>query len=236
MNNLMKLELKRNKTRTYLIATIISFFVVTGFTYLMAYAPQLSPEDPSLLLFRSYENIISMATFISMGIFSVLSAVMYSRFVIEEYAGKRTTLLFSYPVSRKRVLLAKIAVVTLFTIVAMIACSLLSLGIFALTELLFPMVENAFTVTVFLGAAKGVVIMAVIAATLGLIATGIGFIKKSVPTTIVSAVIMVSVLSNIVSGALTNVGFLFILTGISASAAILVGVILMGKVNHMEVE
>jgi ABC-type transport system involved in multi-copper enzyme maturation permease subunit len=236
MLNLMKLELKRNKIRSYLIATAISFLAVVGLTYLMAYAPQSNPGDPSLSLFGSYGNLTSMSAFICMGIFAIISAVMYSRFLIEEYSGRRAILLFSYPVSRKRILFAKLAVVSLFTVIAMTVCGLLSLVIFSATELISPMVNDTLTPGVVLGAAKSVLIMAVIAAALGIVAAGIGFIKKSVPATIVSSVIMVSVLSNIASGALTNDAFLFILMGISAAVALLVGWIFMGKVNHMEVE
>lgn len=94
MLNLMKLELKRNKTRSYMLAAIVALPVVTGLTYLMAYAPQENPNDPSLSLFANYNNLVSMSIFISMAYFAILAAVMYARFVIEEYAGKRATLIF----------------------------------------------------------------------------------------------------------------------------------------------
>lgn len=106
-------------------------------------------------------------------------------------------LIFSYPVNRKCVLLAKFAVVSIFTFIAMVVCSYLSLGI---------------------------------------LATGIGFIKKSVPTTIVSAVVIVSVLSNLIAGALTNDMFLLITMIITMAAALFVAGTLVGKVNRMEVE
>jgi hypothetical protein len=236
MLNLMKLELKRNKTSSYMHAAIIALPVVIGFTYLMAYAPQENPSDSSLSLFENYNNIVIMSIFISMAYFVILSAVLYARFVIEEYTGKRSTLIFSYPVNRKRVLLAKFAVVSMFTFIAMVTCSFLSLGIFSATEMIAPMVNDKLTTGVLLGAVKDIIIMAVIAVSLGILATGIGFIKKSVPTTIVSAVLIVSVLSNLMSGALTNDMFLLIVMLITTAVALLTVGILAKKVNHMEVE
>lgn len=236
MLRFMKLELRRNKTQTYYLATLATFMLVVGFTYLFAYVPQLNPEDADLLLFAGYDNVIALSTLICMAIFCVLSSVMYSRFVIDEYAGKRATLLFSYPVDRRKILLAKLLVVFIYIFTAMTICNLLSLVIFAVTERFVPMVNDTMTIDTITTAIKGTVVMGLTSASLGVVATGIGFIKKSVPTTIVSSVVMVAVLGNLMSGALTNEGFLYVLLGISMTSALTVAVILMNKVNSMEVE
>ena len=51
MLDLMKLELKRNRLRTYLISTAVTFLLVLGFTYLFAYVPRFNPVEADLLLF-----------------------------------------------------------------------------------------------------------------------------------------------------------------------------------------
>lgn len=236
MFRFMKLELRRNNMKTYYFATLATFLLVVGFTYLFAYVPKLNPEDADLLLFAGYDNVITLSTLICMAIFCVLSSVMYSRFVIDEYAGKQATLLFSYPVDRRKILLAKLLVVFIYIFIAMVICNLLSLGIFGITEKIEPMVSDTMTTDIIAKAIRGTIIMGFTAASLGVVATGVGFIKKSVPTTIVSSVVMVAVLGNIMSGALTNVGFLYVLLGISALTAIIVTTILMGKVKAMEIE
>ena len=236
MLNMMKLELKRNRLRTYLISSAVTFLLVLGFTYLFAYVPQFNPDDADLLLFAGYGNVLSLSILICMAVFCVLSSVMYARFIIDEYAGKRATLLFSYPVSRRTVLLAKVLVVFLFNFAAMAVCSLLALGIFSVSEQIAPMVNDTMTAATLVAAARNIVIMAVIAPALGIVATGIGFIRKSVPTTIVSAVVMISVLGNFMSGALQNVAFSIVLLFISVAAAAITCGFLMGKVNTMEVE
>lgn len=235
MLNLMKLESRRNNIRSYLLAAVATLLLVIGFLYLFAYVPQLSPEDPDLALFMTYNNVISLSLFICMAVFCVLSAVMYARFVIEEYSGKRAGLLFSYPVSRGKILFAKLAFVFLFTVLGSVLCSVIALGIFCITESIAPMMADTLSAGMILHALKGAVVMAVIAPCLGIVATGLGFVKKSVPTTIVAAVAMVSVLGNILSAALSNSAFLYVLLGISAGAALLVGAVLTRQVNNMEV-
>ena len=236
MLNMMKLEVKRNKLNTYLISAAATFLLVLGLTYLFAYVPQFNPDDTDLLLFAGYGNVLSLSILICMTVFCVLSAVMYARFIIDEYAGKRATLLFSYPVSRRQVLFAKVLVVFLFNFSAMALCSLLALGIFSVSEQFAPMVNDTMTAATLLAAVRNIIIMAVIAPALGIVAAGIGFIRKSVPTTIISAVIMVSVLGNFMSGALQNIAFSVVLMFISVAAAAITCGFLMAKVSTMEVE
>lgn len=91
------------------------------FTYFVAYVAQVEQK----VQFMNYENIFRFTNAISIILFGVLSATMYSRFVTEEYSGKRLTLLFSYPVSRKKTLAAKVLLVFLFVLVSMLACIIL---------------------------------------------------------------------------------------------------------------
>lgn len=236
MLDLMKLELKRNKLCTYQLAAVVTFFLVLGFTYLFAYVPQFNAEDADLLLFAGYDNVLSLSILICMAVFCVLSAVMYARFIIDDYAGKRAILLFSYPVSRRQVLLSKVLVVFLFNFSAMSVCSLLVLGVFSLTEQFAPLVKDTLTAEILLDTVKNIAVTGLIAPALGIVAVGIGFIQKSVPATIVSAVVMVSLLGNFMSGAMQNPAFSLILLVITVAVAVLFCIILMGKVNMMEVE
>lgn len=82
--------------------------------------------------------------------------------------------------------------------------------------------------------------MAITAAEIGIISVGIGFIKKSVPTTIVSAVLLSSLLCNIMFYTTNNVNRSDLAVIIFMSITIIIGaivaILLMKKVNNMEVE
>lgn len=239
MLKLMKLEMKRNNIKTYVIASIITCIIMLGFIYLFAYAPHIDP-DPDLQIFAGYNNIISLFSMLSMAVFATLSAIMYTRFVIDEYKEKRAILLFSYPINRDKILLSKLAVVFLFTMAAMTVCNLLAFGIFSISESISPLVDGTLSTQTMLRALKVTVIMAVTAAEIGIVATGIGFIKKSVPTTIVSAVLLSSLFCNIMFNSTSEINksdmAAIIFMGITVIIGIVVTIMLMRKVNHMEVE
>lgn len=102
MNKLITLELKRNRLRPYHIAVLICGVTMLAFQYLMAAVPHIDPTEADIEMFSSYTFLIGLNNIVCMAIFSILTAVMSARFVVEEYTGKRAILLFSYPISRKR--------------------------------------------------------------------------------------------------------------------------------------
>ena len=112
MKTLIRLELKKNKLNTYIIAGTIITIIMLGFLFLFAYAPLIEPNDKDMAIFSGYNNLIPLFGVFSMAVFCVMSSVMYSKFIIEDYSGKRPILLFSYPVSRKKIILSKLGVVS----------------------------------------------------------------------------------------------------------------------------
>ena len=108
MKTLIRLELKKNKLNTYIIAGTIITIIMLGFLFLFAYAPLIEPNDKDMAIFSGYNNLIPLFGVFSMAVFCVMSSVMYSKFIIEDYSGKRPILLFSYPVSRKKIILSKL--------------------------------------------------------------------------------------------------------------------------------
>ncbi|GIN73416.1 ABC transporter permease [Bacillus sp. J14TS2] len=235
MLTLMKLELRKHNIRTYLISASTLFVIMLGFIYLFAYVPKFDPNDSDLYLFAGYNNIIPLFGVINMTVFCVLAAVMYSRFVIEEYTGKRVIRLFSYPIKRGRVFFSKVMVVSLFTIIAMIVCNTLIFSIFGLSETFTPLVDERITSAFIMESVKTTLMMSISAAGLSSIAMGIGFIQKSIPTTIISAVLLCSLFCNIVAGSLasSNVPVILSMTLATLCGFAVIGLV-MKKINRME--
>lgn len=125
MIKFMKLELTRNKISDYVKASIIAYIFLMTFTYFVAYVAQIENE----LDFQNYENILLFTVMINFIIFSILSALMYVRSIINEYTGKGISLPY-YTVNGKKTLLAKILVVFLFTTIAMVLCNVITITIF----------------------------------------------------------------------------------------------------------
>lgn len=236
MKKYIKLELKRIPIRTYVIASFIIAITMLGFLYLFAYAPMLEPNDKDMEIFMGYNNLIPLFCGLNMYVFCVLSAVMYSKFIIEEYAGKRSYLLFSYPVSRCKIVVSKLSVVSGFTIISMIISDIAIFLIFGITEKFIHLTSEEFTVSSFLQAVTTTLVMAFIAASIGVVAVGIGFIKKSIPTTIISAVLIASLMANIVVSTTANRLVMYAFAMVIIFIGTIMAMLLIKKVISMEVE
>ncbi|WP_010275546.1 ABC transporter permease [Paenibacillus senegalensis] len=235
MLELMKLELRKINIRTYIHSTFIIFIALLGFIYLLAYIPRVNPSDPNLELFGTYKNIVSLFGALSMAVFCVSASVMYSRFVIEEYTGKRVILLFTYPTSREKMFFSKMMIVTLFTILSMLLCTILIYLIFGLSETFFPLVKDTITYDVISKAITTTMIMTGLAAGLSIISVTIGFIRKSTPAAIVSAILLCSMVTHISSGTLNSNTAAIIFMAITILAAIYAVKMILKKINGMEV-
>ncbi len=197
MSRLFLLELERNNLRSYQISAIISAFFTLGFIYLMAIIPKIEPSDSDAELFKSYTFIIGLTLVVMMGIFSIISATMASKFIVDEYIGKKAILLFSYPICRKDVMECKILLVFLFTIVSMLLSGVCVIGVFLITENIFPICNDNINFELILKTIIHLICYALISGFCGIISSSIGFKKKSVITTIVSSCIIMVIVCQI---------------------------------------
>lgn len=237
MNKLISLELKRNGLRSYHGTVVISTIVMLGLLYLMVLIPKIDPAEAHMAVFLDYNSLISMTDVICMAIFMILSAVMYARFVVEEYVGKKAILLFSYPVKRQSILKAKVGMVFSYTVLAMMLCGIVIFGIFFLTETIFHMCNDSLNIQTVLRCLFSLLCHSLLAGTWGIVALWFGFRRQSVQTTIVAAVIIAIVICQFASlsiggGSLIST-IIFLVIGIAAM--IFAGADIQKKVQNMEV-
>lgn len=235
MRKLIVLELKRNRIRPYHIAALICGVTMLGFQYLMAAVPYIDPADSDTQLFSQYPFLLGITCLVCMALFSILSAVMASRFVVEEYSGKRAILLLSYPISRKRVLRAKLLLVFGYAVGAMFLCGAVIQAVFFLTELLFPICSDHLTVEVILQSLGFLLCCSILAGLLGVVSLWFGFRKKSISVTIVASVILAALVCQIITAALTFLPVIGAVLGVTGILAALAIKNLMKQVHNMEV-
>ena len=130
MNKFISLELKRNSLRFYHVAVLISAVCMLALLYLLAAIPKLDEVETGIEMFMSYNSLVGLTNIIFMVIFTILSAVMSAKFIVEEYAGKKAILLFSYPAPRRKILVSKLAMIFLYTVVSMILSGTVVSGVF----------------------------------------------------------------------------------------------------------
>jgi ABC-type transport system involved in multi-copper enzyme maturation permease subunit len=228
----MKLELQRINLRPYFVSGIIFGVVLLAFTYFVAYVAQVEQETE----FMTYVNIFHFTSAVSIILFSILSATMYARLITEEYSGRRLALLFSYPVNRKKIFAAKVLIVFSFVFIAMLLCTTVPIIIFTITESFAPIVPDTITSNLLVETFKMNAVSLVTVSAIGLLAMRLGFMKRSVSITLISAFVLSGLYGNVAIGAFGNFAVTLLLIGVSLVSILTVFVTLSNKINHMEVE
>ncbi|MGL4606258.1 MAG: ABC transporter permease [Eubacteriaceae bacterium] len=239
MIKLIKLELRKNKISTYLWATLWIFIGLLGLCFMFGFIPRLESVDgvvpADIKIMQQWENFIAFVSILTAMSFSILSAVMHTKFTVEEYTGKSAALLFSYPESRSKILFAKCSLVFCFTAVFSLISNLIAVSIFGFFSNVFGIMPEIFSLFLLPKLLSVSGVCSLLAAAIGLIAMRIGFWKKSIVATVVAAVIMVAPFGNIISivpqysGIIHLVGMLVLLF-----IGLLIVTGLMSKVNKME--
>lgn len=235
MNKLTRLELKRNSLKPYYIAVSIITIVILSFLYLLAAIPRMDATDTDAEMFMSYDFIVGLDNIVSMAVFSIMSAAMASKFIVEEYAGKRAIMLFSYPVDRKKIIDTKIITVFSYTVISMLLCNGISLTIFFVTESLFPLCQDTIDTGLILNCISSILCYSLSAGLLGIISLWFGFRKKSTIVTIISACIIASVLCQVIAMTLFTRFVLIIILAVIFLTAMLAWTSLCYQVKNMEV-
>ncbi len=235
MNKLTRLELKRNSLKPYYIAVSIITIVILSFLYLLAAIPRTDATDTDAEMFMSYDFIVGLDNIVSMAVFSIMSAAMASKFIVEEYAGKRAIMLFSYPVDRKKIIDTKIITVFSYTVISMLLCNGISLTIFFVTESLFPLCQDTIDTGLILNCISSILCYSLSAGLLGIISLWFGFRKKSTIVTIISACIIASVLCQVIAMTLFTRFVLIIILAVIFLTAMLAWTSLRYQVKNMEV-
>ncbi|MGG2092652.1 ABC transporter permease [Bacillus sp. S13(2024)] len=199
MRELIKLELKKVDLKTYLIATVAITAVLLGLITLLGYVSH-NEGDVEMQNFTFYKSLIPLGQSMILVAFGVLSSVMYSKIIVEAYNAKQATLLFMYPISRRKMMIAKLVSVYIFVFCAYLLSSLFIFPCLILINSILHFMSDSFVLSYLL---NSLIQFSLLASSIGVISVGIGFIKKSVPTTILSSVILGSIFCNIVFN-LTN--------------------------------
>ena len=88
MRNLIALELKRNRLRSYHIAVLICGVTMLGFQYLMAAIPYMDPTEPDAELFSQYPFLMGVTCLVCMATVSYTHLDVYKRQLLVQYISR----------------------------------------------------------------------------------------------------------------------------------------------------
>ncbi len=188
MLKLIQLEMRKNKTKL-LRGALIADLILLAFMVLVVFTEEGE--------FSTYADVFDGLYVFTKAIFIIFASVLLSKLVIDEYKNNTITVLFMYPVSRKKLMAAKLLIVFGFTFISIFLSDIiLSLLLGGIDYYFSDVIQGELSVRMMLDELPGVAADAVYSAGIALIPLFFGMRKKSVPATLVSAVLLVSVLSS----------------------------------------
>ncbi|QKG83602.1 ABC transporter permease subunit [Kroppenstedtia pulmonis] len=193
MLQLIKLEWKKHQMTRYFRSFAFCIIFIFGFVTLISVGDDVDGPMGSFQEFMYLITILSNITFI------ILGSVILSRLIISEFRTKTMQVLFTYPIQRKKLLLAKLILTYAFT------AGSLFIGVWLmqiLTYFLHPSVklfEGTVTLQEVLATFPNTLSNALVMAAIALIPLFFGMRKKSTSSTITSAVIVGFIINTTIS-------------------------------------
>ncbi|MGG2083586.1 ABC transporter permease [Lysinibacillus pakistanensis] len=198
MLKLLKLEWKKNRMSGYikgLLICIISIFVAVA---LMAIGGE------GEWAFLNYTEITSLTNILIRIVFIIFSSVILSRLVIDEYKNKTVQLLFTYPLKRKKIILAKLSLVFGFCFVSIVSATfMINILIYFLNPMM-SLFQQPADIQEMIATIPSTFMSAFMTAGVSLISLYFGMRKKSNASTITSAVIIGFIINASVSDGATS--------------------------------
>ncbi|SDC36658.1 ABC-2 family transporter protein [Terribacillus halophilus] len=199
MLNLMKLEMKRMNFHTIAVCFLSINAGILGILLLLGVDPEITAED-----FNNAEQIMILIKTLVVAAFVIYASVLLSNMVIEEFKSKTITVLFTTPVSRKKLLLAKVLVISLLTFVMFLVSISVLTAIFSVLNNAFGILWFSFPIDILRENMMHLFVTGIAVAGMSLIPLVFGMRKYSVPATITSSILIVSVLSSSVNNGMMN--------------------------------
>lgn len=192
MLKLMKLEIRKFKMKGFIRGAVIADLVILALMLLMVFVD----DSEVSAAFPDYASIFSAIGTFSKVTFTIFAAVLIARLIIGEFNNKTITVLFMYPINRKKLLLAKLAVIVAFTFVAILSSDLVIGAFFCILNSIYPFIPDSLTGVQVMNFFISSVMDALAFSGVSLIPLYFGMRKKSVSATIVASVLVATLLSS----------------------------------------
>lgn len=225
MCKLIRLEWKKNRIGKYVFKAVMITLIICLFTFAMAFLGIATDPDGTLDAAPSGAEYISATIdLLTSMAFLLLTSVMLSNFIISAYKNKIMDLMFSYPISRRKILTSQMLAVWIFCFVFLF---LSRCAIYLCILVSSQFLESPFVIDIYMASPMFYLQLAVhsfVLVSMGFISLFVGLAMKSSKAAMAAAILLFFVTqANI--GDLTlahNVAAPLILTVISFGFALLI--------------
>ena len=145
---------------------------------------------------NGYNQTFAIIDTFSRGVFMIFGASLITRFIIQEFQEKTMTVMFMYPINRKKMMFVKMFIIICFTLGFIMISDLVIFGVVYIFNLYHPVITGSLTVPILIQNALKLFMNALAATGISLIPIYFGMRKYSVRTTFVSAIVIVAMLNS----------------------------------------
>lgn len=185
---LISLEVKKYKLFNYWLGVLIANICIIAMLGMIFIIETVESNVP----FEDFNMVMVMSDTLIRATFLIFSSVIMAKIIINEFKNNVVSTMFTYPISRKKILFSKLFIIVVFTFITIMFSSLLiGAGVYLLNPLVH-IVPETISEEMFLAYLKTSFFGALASAGLSLIPLFFGIRKKSPSATIVSAVIIAS--------------------------------------------
>ena len=205
MLSLIKLEMQKIQISsmiwTFLCinAGIIGLFLLFGLD-----------EEAAAELLMNYENVFMLMEIFTVSAFVIYSSVLLSHMVIGEFRDKTISVMFMYPINRKKILVAKILIISIITFVFVILSNIIVFGSFAFLNSAFHYISEPITLDMLTERTSRTLLIALSSSGMSLIPLYFGMRKYSVPATITSSILIISIIFSSINSSTNLYSFIAI--------------------------
>jgi ABC-type transport system involved in multi-copper enzyme maturation permease subunit len=195
MISLMKLELKKFSIKKYGISFIIITAAILSMIVLIA-ATELDEDT----LITSGQELLAIGDIFIRLTFTIVGGVLLSKIIISEFKNSTIKIMFTYPISRKKIMGAKLIIVWALIFTAIILENLLIAFGLRIIGSNIPILPITITYRDIATRFSAILYSALINSGLSLIPLYFGMRKKSTSTTIIASVIVSFLINGSING------------------------------------
>lgn len=212
MLKLMKLEMKKIKMSGYIKGAFFSAIGILVMLFVFMFIDKIE----GLKVLTDYNEVFLVIDIMVRVTFVIFASVLISRLIINEYKDNTISILFTYPINRKKLLMSKLLIVLVFTFFAIIISNIFVDSILLIINSVYNIIPDNVTMNVINKNFVMIITNALSSSGMSLIPLYFGLRKKSVSATIISSILIATAINS------NNIGFsLSSIVAIPISLAIL---------------
>ncbi|MEK4939528.1 ABC transporter permease [Bacillus pseudomycoides] len=200
MLNLMRLELMKFKLWPVIRGAFLATFIISILISLIMFDGEVNSYDSAFQLIDRFPRAA----------FMIFGASLIAKFIIQEFQNKTMTVMFMYPINRKKMMAAKMLIVILFTLCAIIISEIIIFSFVYVVNIYYPVITEPLMISILAENAVKLFVNALATTGISLIPLYFGMKKYSVRTTFVSAIIIVCLVTASLNGEISVFDFIVI--------------------------